>query len=146
MEIRFPTYLMIPPKMRRLGPTVERVPSSESNRYVLDICPLGRMVCGSHNRFRTGRSVRCSANLAGVIRLVWQGRRIGETRALRTKRLESFIRRLQSRYIVKEAPVRIKRDHIPLEVMKYPRAHLRRGVAQSRNPSLLVAKYRSAAI
>ena len=30
VEIRLPTYLMIPPKTRRLGPTVERVPFSES--------------------------------------------------------------------------------------------------------------------
>ena len=67
MAIQFPTYFMLPPQMRRLGPTVERVRSRESNRYVLDLGPLGRMLRGSHTRCCRGRGVRCSAHLAEAI-------------------------------------------------------------------------------
>ena len=44
--------------------------------------------------------------------------------------LDGFIRRHPSRQSDEKSAARTKCDHISLEVMKYPCAHLRRGVAQ----------------
>jgi len=82
VEIRFPTYVIIPPTMRRLAPQ-------------------------------------------------WRGFGHGRDESSESKERDwRRFRRLQSRYIVKEAPERTTCDHISPEVVNYPHAQLRREVAQ----------------